>query len=327
MISLPVTCPVFIGRRAELDVLAGARRGLAQSRGSFVLIGGEAGVGKSRLTAHFLQRSGDRRARNVATAECRQDVVEPLRPIRTILEAFLSAGEPLELPSTARRALARIGRGPADAGYESAGGPLDRADFYAGLVALFVALAAKRATILIIEDIHWADSSTLDFLTYLAPSVAGTRLLVIATHRSEELEGNRQLLRARTRIEREATVRHLTLEPFEGGELSDLIVSALDGRATIDDASFQSIVTRSEGNAFFAEELLKDALTSRRRYDGRLPISIRGTIAARLENFDRFERRVLSYAAVLGLRFDPALLAAILAQDIEDVLPVLAHAR
>ena len=328
MIALPITCPVFIGRRDELEVLHEARRGLARSRGGTVLVGGEAGVGKSRLIAHFIARTGDRRARNLVTAECREDIVEPLRPILAILEALLGSYVPDGLSASAQRALGRIAPQFAPAsGREAAAGPVDRADFHTGLAALLVAFAAKRATIVILEDIHWADPSTLDFLTFLVPRLANTRLLVVATHRTEGLDDHRALLHALSHIEREPTVRRVVLDPFGGRELRDFVAAALGDRATIDDASFEDIVASSDGNAFYAEELLKHALTRGRRVDSRLPMSIRGTIVLRLQSFDAAERRVLAYAAVLGLRFDPTLLAAILERDIDDVLLALQHAR
>jgi DNA-binding CsgD family transcriptional regulator len=328
LIALPITCPVFIGRRDELEVLNDARRGLAKSRGAYVLVGGEAGIGKSRLVAQFVQRSGDRRVRHLAVAECREDVVEPLRPIVTIVETLLAAYVPDELSPSAQRALGRIAPESASAyGRAAAASPIDRADFHAGLASLLVAFAAKRATILVVEDAHWADPSTLDFLAFLATRVENTRMLVVVTHRTEGLDANAGLLSALTRIEREPTVRRIVLDPFAGSELRAFVAAAIGDRASIDGAALDAIVARSEGNAFYAEELLKDALTGGRRPDPRLPISIRGTIVLRLKTFEDAERRVLSFAAVLGLRFEPAALAAMLGRPIEDLLPVLQRAR
>jgi DNA-binding NarL/FixJ family response regulator len=328
LIALPVTCPVFIGRYDEIEVLNDARRALARSRGSFVLIGAEAGVGKSRLVSHFVARTGDRRLRNLAVVECREGIVEPLRPIVTVVETLLRASVPDDLPASAQRALGRIAPAFASAyGREAAAGPVDRADFHAGLAALLVAFAEKRATILIVEDIHWADRSTLDFLAFLAPLVENTRLLVVATHRTEGLDEHRSLLDALTRIEREPTVRRIVLDPFAGSELREFVGAALGDRTTIEGAALEALIMRSEGNAFFAEELLKDALTRGRRPGARLPTSIRGTIVARLRSLDDAERRVLAHAAVIGLRFDPTLLAAVLESDVEDILPALQHAR
>jgi DNA-binding CsgD family transcriptional regulator len=328
LIALPITCPVFIGRRDELEVLNDARRGLSKSRGAFVLLGGEAGVGKSRLLSHFVLHTGDRRVRNLATAECRQDIVEPLGPIFAIVESLLAAYVPDDLPPSAQRALGRIAPELASAyGRDAAAGQIDRTDFHAGLASLLIAFATKRATILAVEDIHWADPSTLDFLAFLARHVENTRLFVVATHRTEGLDANPPLLAALTRIEREPAVRRVVLEPFAGSELRSFVTAALGDRAAIDGASFERIVARSEGNAFYAEELLKDALSSGSRPDPRLPISIRGTIVLRLQAFDEFERRVMSHAAVLGLRFDPILLAAVLECHVDDVLPALQRAR
>lgn len=306
MLVQSLVSPVFVGRSEELRALHEARRALAQSQGAIVLIGGEAGIGKSRLLGQFLAHlARDRRPRNVAEAECIERAERPFGPFRELLAAL---------------------------GYEFPGSrePLEKGEIFARVAALLHETAAKRATILAIEDLQWADRSSLELLTYLASHVSGTRLLIVATYRSDEVEGREPLFAAIARLVREPAVARIALDALDTAQTRELIERAIDGRATLSDAVRDDVVRRSEGNPFFAEELLKDASESRPRagpVDPRLPISIRAAIAGRLARLQPGEQHVLSHAAVLGYHFDPELLALMLGVDLDEVLPVLRRAR
>ena len=87
----PVRCRTFVGRRNELAVLDGRRKALAQSSGSFVLVTGEPGIGKTRLLTEFLELTLDRRGRNVVNTECLQRAQQPLGPIRALVSKLANA--------------------------------------------------------------------------------------------------------------------------------------------------------------------------------------------------------------------------------------------
>jgi len=299
-----LTCPVFVGRAEELGALHDARRALAQSRGAVVLVGGEAGIGKSRLLAHFLAHvARDPRPRHLASAECIERAERPFGPFRELLEALGLA-------------------------FPGANEPLEKGEVFARVVGLLQSAAAKRATILTIEDLQWADRSSLELLTYLAARVGGTRLLLVATYRSDEVESREPLFAAISRLSREPTVARIAVDARDAAQTRGLIERAIEGRAALSDAARDDVVKRSEGNPFFAEELLKDAFEgSVRPRDVRLPISIRATIAERLRLLELPERQVLAHASVLGFRFEPELLALMMDTDLDAVLPVLRRAR
>ncbi len=233
-------------------------------------------------------------------------------------------------PSQILRALAQLTPELVEA--EAATGvtsvPLEKPELFAAVVAYFHLVAQKRAVVLTIEDLHWSDRSTLEFLTYLAARIAKTRLLFVATYRSEEVERNPDLLDAVSQMLREATVRNIGLEAFSSADVRALLTGALEGHGTLSAESLHDIESRCDGNPFFAEELLKSALQQRgssTRAD--LPLSIRASILQRLGNMSDDERRVLAHAAVLGYRFDPSLLARVMKRDVETVLPALRRAR
>jgi len=320
----------FIGRREELAALQEARRDLASSRGGAVLIGGETGIGKSRMLAQFVHDLREARSRRiVVTAECLERMQVPFGPIRSLVSALVKAVPASELAPNVRRAVAQLTRSGFPAGTDTAASEaLERAELLAALVEFVKTVVARKATILSIEDIHWADASTLDFIAYAVPRLARARLLLVATYRSDELERNEPLFNAVSQLLREPNVRRFTLAALSRTEIRELVDDALEGRAALPASVRHDIEVRSEGNPFFAEELVKGALEARSAgAPTSLPLSIRGSILQRLSLLSAEDRRILERAAVLGYRFDPALLALVVDSDVEAILPTLRRAR
>jgi predicted ATPase len=185
-IGQPVRCRAFVGRRKELAALDEARKALARSSARCVLISGEAGIGKSRLLNEFLAQTGSRRARHTINTECLQGAQEPLGPIRALIRALLPAVAAADLPKPVARALAQVA--PADQPHSAASDghvTLEKEQLFSALLSFLQMVCVKRATILTIEDIHWADESTLQFLAYVAQRAQAMRLLVLTTYRSD----------------------------------------------------------------------------------------------------------------------------------------------
>ena len=329
MIARPLSCRFFIGRDLEFDVLEQARRGLAKGRGAIVLVAGDAGIGKSRLVAEFIQKLRGGRVRNVASAECLESAPQPLGPFRTLATSLKHTLRAKDLPDDVARALAQLRIGAAaDVRSESETAPLDKAELFAALASFFKTAAAERATILTIEDLQWADPSTLDFLVYLAARIANSRLLLVATYRAEEAEGAGSLRGALARLARESTVARIDLRALAGDELRALIAGALDGQPSLPAKTLREVEARCEGNPFYAEELLKNAVEHRDAAEAPgLPLSIRTAIVERLAGLSDEDRAVVDRAAVLGQRFDPAVLARTLGSDVATLLPALRRAH
>jgi DNA-binding NarL/FixJ family response regulator len=320
----------FIGRREELAALQAARRELASSHGGAILIGGETGIGKSRLLAHFVRELREAKSRRiVVTTECLERMHVPFGPIRSFVAALAPAVPANELSPKVRRAVAQLTRSDApDRAVPAPGDVLERPELLAALVDFVKAVVARKATVLAIEDIHWADVSTLDFITYAIPRLARARLLLVATYRSDELEHNEPLFNAVSQLLREPNVRRFTLPAFSRAEIRDLVDDALAGRAALPAGVRHDIEVRSEGNPFFAEELVKGALEARHAGAvSSLPLSIRASILQRLSLLSAEDRRILERAAVLGYRFDPAVLALVMQSDVDAILPTLRRAR
>jgi DNA-binding CsgD family transcriptional regulator len=312
----------LIGRSEELEALADARRALANGRGAVVLVGGEAGIGKTRLLAEFARGLSGGRAPHYALGECLEHAPRPFGPFRTILAA-LARSSPATLegadPVVRRTFEALVPDLLGESEMSPQARSVEKSELFAGVLRFLEAVSAKRATVVALEDLHWADSASLELLCHLAPRIAGTRLLIVATHR-DIVEPDHPLFGALGRLTREATVRSLALEPLPESALRELIESALGERYSLDPERVRELIERSEGNPFFAEELLKKALETRRgSAHGALPISIRAMILERLGGLDPAERYVLDRAAVLGSRFEAPLLARVLRREAGEI--------
>jgi len=269
-----------------------------------LLVAGDAGMGKSRLLTQFLvQARRNARQRNVASAECLEFAEQPFGAFRQL---FAQLGSTFP-------------------GAEDA--LVDKREIFTRVVSHLRSLAEQRATVLAIEDLHWADRSTLELLSFLAPRLRGARLLIVASYRSNEVEAREALSTALSRLLREATVSRVELGPFTEVQMRELIDHALGDRWTSPAAIRRTVIQRSEGNPFFAEELLKDVFELGSEPGASLPFSVRQSIGERLASLHADDRRILGYAAVLGQRFDPELLAAAMERSVDDVLPTLRRAR
>lgn len=302
MIVQPLVSPVLVARSEELAELAERRRAASRGHGSLVLISGDAGIGKSRLVAAFRETLSNGRAA-IGVGLCREVGNVPYAPLTDAVRAL---GLTAAIPSAA-----------------------SRPEQLAAMTAAIRRACERRNAVLILEDLHWADEGTLSFLGHLSPAIGPMRLLVVATYRSDEVRGAQAAAPSIARLVRARGNAHLALRPLRPADTRSLLRHAIAGRASLDSAELEQIVERSEGNPFFAEELLTGALERRER-GGRameLPLTIRSAVAERLGALDAASRRVLVVAAVLGRRFEAQLLAEIAELPLPEILAVLHGAR
>ena len=305
MIVRPILCRPFIGRRTELEYLQERRREAASSRGGIVLISGEAGVGKTRLTTELRKTLGKSRVR-VGVGRCLEFAHRPYGPILDILTQFDADAAGLE-PAASKR------------------------EQFDAFVRSFERIAAKTALLAIIEDVHWADAATLELVSYLSGTLDAMRLLVVATYRDEDVHADHPALAAIAKISRAAHVGRVHLAPLAGPDLRTFIDEALSGVILPNDIR-RAVARASEGNPFFTEELLKSAVERENGREGdggdrTLPATVRAAVMERLRPLAGAERGVLAQAAIIGRTFDVELLRLTLDLPLESVLAVLQRAR
>ncbi|MBD5635361.1 MAG: AAA family ATPase, partial [Candidatus Eremiobacteraeota bacterium] len=304
MIVRPVLCRPFVGRQEELGYLRERRLEASSSHGGLVLIAGEAGVGKSRLISEFCESLAYSRWR-IGQGPCLEFAQRPYGPFLDIL--------------------ARLDSRPFEPGLAAS-----RRDQFDKIIERFEAIAAKTALVLVIEDVHWADAATLDLLAYLGSKLHRMRILVLASYRPDDLHPEHPAATAVAKIARSARAGRIDLGPLRGVELRTFIDEALSG-FVLAEGTRREIALASDGNPFFAEELLKSAVERKatnesvRKRD--MPATLRDTLLERLRPLDPEERRVVTQAAVIGRTFGMDLLATTLDVEPERLLPPLRRAR
>ena len=312
----------LVARERETSLLAGHRREAAGGRGRIVLISGEAGVGKSTLLRQF-ELGMDRSRSSTSLARCVEFIQTPLAPLRELLAQVERNGS-MPRDAATRALLERLSfERSAEATAAKPASWLSES-----IDAAFARHAQRGTVVLLIEDLHWADRSTLGFLTYLADRIASRRMLVVATYRCDEVDADHPRLRDLATLLAKESVCEVTVGPLDERATQVLIETVLPHPDSLDAATIADIVRRSQGNPFFAEELVKSVLEPRPS-DARLrlPLSIRGAVLARAALLCEDERKILSLAAVLGERFSIERLVALSGDRKDDVLLALERAQ
>ena len=296
--------PTFVGRARELVRLAELAAAAAGGEPAFVLVGGESGVGKSRLVAEFAGRAAAGGAR-ILSGDC-VDLGGGELPYAPLVAA-LRGVDPHQLEQMLGRGAKELapllpqleGEDTALVATSHAQGRL-----FELLLALLAGLGADQPLVLTVEDAHWADPSTRDFLSFLIRNRRRERLMVIVTYRTDELHRRHPLRAFLAEADRARTTR-LTLERFTRDELTDQLTGIL-GHAPparlIDD-----LYVRAEGNPFFTEELLA---AGGGHGDGRLPDDVREALMLRIELLSADAQAVLRVAAAAGPSVRHGLLVA-----------------
>ncbi|HET7676259.1 MAG TPA: AAA family ATPase [Candidatus Limnocylindrales bacterium] len=303
--------PVFVGRASELAQLGAVLARADAGKPAVVLITGEAGIGKSRLVGAFTTASRAAGAR-ILVGHCIRlggDEVAYL-PFVELLRALAADAKPAELLAILGPGRADFGRLvpelPADrGGGEDETSALSRARLFERFLDAAERLGRDATTILVIEDLHWADTATRDLLLFLVGGVRRGRLLLLLTCRSEELLPGRPALELVQLLGRLDVVERMELGPLSREDLGAQL-EALRG-APVPGPVVERIARRSGGNPMFAEELLAAGEGSG---GSALTVALRDLLLTRLSALSPAAREVLRLAAVAGERVDDGFLAA-----------------
>jgi DNA-binding CsgD family transcriptional regulator/tetratricopeptide (TPR) repeat protein len=260
---------VFVGRERELDELEHALEAAQTGSGGTVLVSGEAGIGKTRLGSELATRARDagfevllgHSIDLVGTELPYQPFIEALRPLGALRQVDPAAGSQLGA--------------------------------FEETLALLTDRAGSAPVLLVLEDLHWADTSTLDLVVFLAHNLDDRPILLLATFRADEPASDERMRRLADGARRSGSALVLELEPLDGEELAELLAAHADRPlpAGLTDA----IAARSEGNPFFAEELLASS-----EQNAHLPQGLRDLLLQRVVRLDDATQGVLRLAAAAG---------------------------
>jgi DNA-binding CsgD family transcriptional regulator/tetratricopeptide (TPR) repeat protein len=299
----------------------------ATGLGRSVVIGGEAGIGKSRLVERFVGEIGSgAKAVTGACLEVAEDAL-PYAPFVEILRALVRDTPTERLPALLgpgraelTRLLPELAVRASDLAAPAGPDRASQARLFELILGVLERLAAEHTLVVVIEDVHWADRSTRDLIGFLARALRDDRVLLVLTTRTDaagDAIGNVAFL---AELEREDNVERLELQPFDRDEIAEQAAGLLDEppeAATVD-----RLLARSDGNPFYVEELILAQAVA----GSGLPPVLRDVLAARVAGLTPAARDVLRAAAAAGRRVDDELLAAALDRSPRDLAGALREA-
>jgi len=297
----------FVGREADIAALGDAVDAAMGGRGSLTLVCGEPGIGKTALVEHAAQAAADKGV-VVRWATCWDGEGQPpYWPWLQVVRAELDGG--LTGPGVAELLLGHGATGESDAA---------RFELFDALARFLLGAAARAPRLVVLDDLHWADASSLRFLLFLTSQLRQAALAVVGTCRDVDVDPASPMLEVFPDLCRLSRV--LSLDALGAPEIAALLegFGAPAGPEEVADLSRQS-----GGNPLFASELARLGPAGLAGVDG-VPLGLREVIGQRLRRFDDATMALMEAAAVLGQRFDVAELARMAGQAEADVLDRLA---
>jgi DNA-binding CsgD family transcriptional regulator/tetratricopeptide (TPR) repeat protein len=321
--------PTFVGRAVELGQLDAARARVAAGP-AVVVVGGEAGVGKTRMIDEFARRCRGEGAR-VLVGGCIElgeegvpfaPVIQALRTVLRTLEPEVARGWVGHSHSDLARLLPELGAPPAGNG-QAAAPELTSAQsrLFELLLDLLERIAAEQPTVLVVEDLHWADRSTRDLLGFLARGLRRPGLLLVLSYRTDELHRRHPLRPFLAELERIGWVERIELGRFDREELTAQLTGILGEPPTAD--LVDEVFERGQGNAFFTEELVAAAAAG---LGEQLPPTLRDTLMARIETLPERTQHVLRVVATAGRQVEHEVLATVAGLPEAELLDALREA-
>ncbi|HEU5008573.1 MAG TPA: AAA family ATPase [Jatrophihabitantaceae bacterium] len=310
---MPRTVTRLVGRSAELGELVAALEHAAAGSASVVVLDGDAGMGKTRLLTE-LRSTAESRGQLILLGHC-VDLGDAPPPYLPFTEAFarLAIQQPA-LVDEVRSRFPAIWRLLPRSG-ETVSEPGDRADrgeLFEAVVGAITALAEKQPLLFIVEDVHWADQATRDLLGFLFTRLTLEQIALVASVRSDDLHRRHPLRPTLAQWSRLPAVQRLHLDPLGASEVRELVRS-LTGGVPLPENELRSIITRADGNAFFAEELV---VAGQYADVQALPWQLADLLLVRLDRLSSEARELVRVAAVAGRRVPHGLLA-----DVVDLPP------
>lgn len=297
----------LVAREAELGALRDAWASARAGEAAAVLVAGEAGVGKTKLVSELATLATTDGAL-VLVGHCvgLGQAAPPYLPVIEILSQIRERAP----QSVAEPVADLLDDNPA----------VDQGRLFEGVLGALTAEPEDRPLLVVIEDLHWSDASTRDLLLFLLARLGAHRLLLVLTYRSDDLHRQHPLRPMLATVARMRKVERLEVAPFDP-EQARTFVRALTPDVELGDAVVADVADRSEGNAFFAEELLSAASSG-----GRVGLTdvLTSVLLDRTERLSPAAQRVVRAAAIVGQRdIGEESLVALVGLPAADVEPAL----
>jgi DNA-binding CsgD family transcriptional regulator/tetratricopeptide (TPR) repeat protein len=340
MHSLTIVSPIIVGRASELAILYKAVDQLQDRIGQVILVSGEAGVGKSRLVAET-EAYAETHQVAVLKGQCYQeDTSTPFAPLIDLMHPLFVGHWVTDFPANIEHVayellhlLPDIAPLNAEPKRLSTLDPEQKKRRLFVFLAQFLSMqAANKPLLLIFEDLHWSDDSSLDFLLYLVRRIVSLPIVLILTYRNNEERPGISWL---AQLDRERLANEMVLARLTRDEVDAMIraIFELDRPVRVD--FLDMIYGLTEGNPFFVEEVLKsliatgDIYLTSQGWDRKpvsellIPRSVQGAVQQRIAQLTADSKQVLYLAAVAGRRFDFMLLQELSGHDEQELLHLI----
>ena len=340
----PIICPVLIGRVHDLTTLRLLADRAKSGQGQVAVLSGEAGIGKSRLVAEVKTEAF---AHDFLLLQCScfpTDQAIPYAPLLDLLRSYLTS-RALTLPALEVKQVAQaflpllpdVGHLLPDVvplpTLTSLDPEQEKRRRFEILTHFLTGQTRVHPVLLVVEDLHWSDDTSLEFLHYLSRRCSAYPLLLLITYRSDEVRsGLRHFL---AQLDRERLAQEIPLACLGGDEVDAMLraILALPRSARLELTDLMYPLT--EGNPFFVEEMLKSLIASgeifcahgrwecKELHELHIPRSVQAAVQQRTDQLSESARRVLTFAAVAGRRFDFALLQQLTHYDEQQLLVLM----
>jgi DNA-binding SARP family transcriptional activator/tetratricopeptide (TPR) repeat protein len=302
----------LIGREAAVQLLGSLLVSSAAGPGMVVAVLGEAGIGKTRLMAELVAE-GARAGRRVLLGHAHES--EQVLPFGPWVDALRSGGvidELTSLPAAWRAELARLIPELAETSAASGTGFADSLQLFESVAQAIGRLAVGQPLLVVLEDLHWADEMSVRLLAFLGRRLGGWPVLIAVTIREEELPDALVLRRSLEELERAGHLARLALGPLSQSDTLTLVrLHAHAGSEASLARLAEQAWTVSEGNPLVVVEIVQAQAQGAAPFQEQglgLPERVRAIVARRLERLSPRAQQLATVAAVIGRRFEFALL-------------------
>jgi len=354
----------FEGREKELETMMKALDWALDSQGNLVFVSGEAGIGKTRLVQEVIKRATEKGVQCLSGRCLYQEGSDPYLPFIETLKNFLAGSEeeeevqyriPMGLTamsfddgsSGSAREVMPMGLIGIDSGDSKQEDPSvrtnimdidftkERDKMFSTISYLIRDLSLDKPVLFFLDDVHWADTATLQLLTYVARNIRDVKVLLVCAYRSEELEmgGHRHPLRETIRImNREHLFTEVRLTRMDKmitqKMISSLLMDSLLPRGFVD-----TVFKETEGNPYFIEEVIKSLVSERildindkdwhLKFDlssVKIPSTVNDLVIRRIESLEPESKKVLEIASIIGDEFTLDILSGVTQTSEEDLV-------
>ncbi len=328
---------IFVGREAEFETLRGLLEAAIAGSGGAALIEGEPGIGKTRLVEELVTYARVRGARVLSTACHEADAVPAYWPFAQAIRAFTRDADPVGLawqlgadgPELARLVPELRERVPSIEAPAPLEGDESRYRFFEAVAGFFFGIAGSKPLVMVLDDLHWADSSSIELLRFLSHQLASAPILLVCAYREEEAGSRENLSRLIAELDEGRRRQRISLSGLDREAIARY-VELSTGERPADDL-LGEIHEQTGGNPFFVGEVVRliatEGASGARRGGRGIPHGVREAVSRRIARLPDGATEALEAAAVVGREFEVDLLVRLLERPVTDQLEQARAAR